>query len=525
MGKAVIVTLTVFLVFTLLIASLFISCTVLCHRRYSNKSRIRDEQRLSPNDNNNFPVDIVVTWVDSSDEIWQNQRNEASVRAFGTMNISTIRYPPKKRSEHELRVCVLSVFRFAPWIRKLFIVTQRPQRPSFLNSDLLSNSQKEKIVIVHHDEIFPDSSDLPTFNSQSIECHLHRIPNLSEHFISTNDDLFFLRHAVAGDYFTKDGEPIVSGDWIFNYNVFYDRKSKLYINNNEGDTDSTFHALSLVKGCLVYNRLHTLMATTKSIMMACDKIFKKELTATSSSQFRHIKPDEQVPPYTLALNYGIAAHLMVSSTNLRLLQDSNGHANNRFLTYCSYKYEPEVLSFIENTVLSQPPRREYMVGIDEKKPVLLVLAQCSDELVFGASFLLLLKNPMIITVLVDTPAKRILELENVIAKLKMDGGDITLIKTPQQLLVPNSTNAFHKGEKLPNFLSKLASKHSIGAIISYDSAQSEASHRKRIQYQGCNRVACDAAQLSAVPFFTFEMKNSQENIFNNQKNRLLRNYY
>ena len=522
MGKAVIVTLIVLLVFTLLIASLFISCTVLCHRRYSNKSLIRDEQRLSPNDNNNFPVDMVVTWVNSSDEIWQNQRNEASVRAFGKISVSSIRYPPKERSEHELRVCVLSVFRFAPWIRKLFIVTQRPQKPSFLNSDLLSKDQKEKIVIVHHDEIFPDCSDLPTFNSQSIECHLHRIPNLSEQFISTNDDLFFLRHAVVGDYFTKEGLPIVAGDWLFNYNVFYDRKSKLYINNNEGDTDATFNALSLMKGCLVYNRLHTLMATTTSIMMACDKIFNKELVATSSSKFRHIKPDEQVPPYTVAVNYGVAAHLMVCSTNLRLLQDSNGHANNRFLTYCSYTYEPEVLSFIENTVLSPPPHREYMVGIDKQKPVLLVVAQCGDELVFG-SYLLLLKNPVIITVLVDTPAKRILELENLIAKVNLDGGNITLIKTPP-LLVPN-TNAFQKGEKITLFLSELASNHNVGAIVSYP-AQSEAScHRKRIQYQGCNRVACDAARLREVPFFTFEMKNSQETLFNNQKNRLLQNYY
>jgi len=57
----------------------------------------------------------------------------------------------------------------ASWVRNVFIVTNG-QVPSWLNS---SNS---RVRIIRHDEIFPDPSHLPTFNSFAIELHLHNIP-------------------------------------------------------------------------------------------------------------------------------------------------------------------------------------------------------------------------------------------------------------------------------------------------------------------------------------------------------------
>ena len=40
-----------------------------------------------------------------------------------------------------------------------------------------------------HREII-EQEYLPTFNSHVIEANLHKIPNLSEHFIYFNDDVF-----------------------------------------------------------------------------------------------------------------------------------------------------------------------------------------------------------------------------------------------------------------------------------------------------------------------------------------------
>ena len=60
---------------------------------------------------------------------------------------------------------------FAPWIRHIYIVTNG-QIPTWLNI------KNQNISVISHNEIFPDKSHLPTFNSMAIEVHLHRIAGL-----------------------------------------------------------------------------------------------------------------------------------------------------------------------------------------------------------------------------------------------------------------------------------------------------------------------------------------------------------
>ena len=60
---------------------------------------------------------------------------------------------------------------FAPWIRKIWIVTNG-QHPTWLDQDNIH------IEVVPHHKIFPNKDDLPTFNSRAIESHLHQIPGL-----------------------------------------------------------------------------------------------------------------------------------------------------------------------------------------------------------------------------------------------------------------------------------------------------------------------------------------------------------
>ncbi len=83
---------------------------------------------------------------------------------------------------------------YAHFIRKVFIVTNG-QIPSFLN---LNNTRLE---VVSHEIIFRDKTDLPSFNSNGIEVHLHRIPNLSRYFIYLNDDFMFNSDAKVEDFF------------------------------------------------------------------------------------------------------------------------------------------------------------------------------------------------------------------------------------------------------------------------------------------------------------------------------------
>jgi UDP-N-acetylglucosamine-lysosomal-enzyme len=82
----------------------------------------------------------------------------------------------------------------APYIRKVFIVTNG-QVPIFLN---LNNTRLE---VVSHEAIFRDKTDLPVFNSNAIEVHLHRIPNISRYFIYMNDDFLFNSDSKIEDFF------------------------------------------------------------------------------------------------------------------------------------------------------------------------------------------------------------------------------------------------------------------------------------------------------------------------------------
>eukprot|EP00794_Sanderia_malayensis_P020317 gene20317-22316_t len=95
----------------------------------------------------------------------------------------------------ELKYSLRSVDKYAPWIRKIFIVTNG-QIPSWLNLD------HPRIKIITHEELFLNKSHLPTYSSPAIEAHIHRIPGLSKKFIYMNDDVFFGDYIWPDDFYT-----------------------------------------------------------------------------------------------------------------------------------------------------------------------------------------------------------------------------------------------------------------------------------------------------------------------------------
>jgi hypothetical protein len=105
------------------------------------------------------------------------------------------------RSRNELLYSLRSIYQFAPFVNHIYIVTFS-QKPKWLKPH-------PKITIVDHKEIFKESSDLPTFNSQAIEANLHHIPNLSECYIYFNDDVFLGARVRATDFFCKNGQSKV----------------------------------------------------------------------------------------------------------------------------------------------------------------------------------------------------------------------------------------------------------------------------------------------------------------------------
>lgn len=140
-----------------------------------------------------FDVDVVYTWVNDKDPKWvekKNQYTNSHAACEGSTNQARF------ENHNELYYSVLSVKRFLPWVRNIYIVTDN-QRPEWLKDG-------DNIFIIDHREII-DAQYLPTFNSHVIEAHLHKIQGLAENFIYFNDDVMVARPLKKEHFFRRNG--------------------------------------------------------------------------------------------------------------------------------------------------------------------------------------------------------------------------------------------------------------------------------------------------------------------------------
>lgn len=144
------------------------------------------------------PVDLVYLWVNGNDPEWRKRRSLFSGCSYSDVGMND---ESRYNDNGELKYSLRSAEIYAPWIRNIFIVTDN-QVPEWLDI------KNEKIKIIDHQEILPPEA-LPTFNSNVIEHALFKIPGLSEHFLYSNDDMFFNRAVSKEDFFTSEGKPIV----------------------------------------------------------------------------------------------------------------------------------------------------------------------------------------------------------------------------------------------------------------------------------------------------------------------------
>ncbi len=144
-------------------------------------------------------IDLVYSWVDGSDtELLEDVDRYAEREEH--------RNPERTRDLHDLlRFSLRSAQKFVPWVRRVFLITRRPQVPQWLDRS------NPKITVVHHDELDGFVPYLPTFNSTAIESFVHKVPGLSEHFIYMNDDFLFGAPNAWTDYLTTDGKHRVFG--------------------------------------------------------------------------------------------------------------------------------------------------------------------------------------------------------------------------------------------------------------------------------------------------------------------------
>lgn len=132
-------------------------------------------------------VDLVISYVDNSNNEWKYNCSKytktADARFF-------------RVGKNQLRYVLRSVEQNLPFINQVFLIVQnKSEVPDYIDT--------EKVRVVTHDTFIPKKY-LPTFNINTILTFLAEIPDLSEHFIYTEDDIFILNELTVDDFFVKD---------------------------------------------------------------------------------------------------------------------------------------------------------------------------------------------------------------------------------------------------------------------------------------------------------------------------------
>ncbi|MFP7760016.1 stealth family protein [Marisediminicola sp. LYQ85] len=219
-----------------------------------------------------FDIDIVFSWVDGTSIEWQRARaKRMESYVVGEGDDAEARF----RQIDELKYALRSVHLFAPWIRRIFIVTDSPV-PRWLDDH-------EGVTIVRSEDFFVDPSVLPTHNSHAIEAQLHHIPGLSEHFLYSNDDMFFGRRVAPDMFFSPGG-----------LTKFIEAPTRIGLGDSNPDR-SGFENGARVNRRLLAERFgrvttrhleHAATPLRKSVLFELEREFSEDFTRTSASAFR-----------------------------------------------------------------------------------------------------------------------------------------------------------------------------------------------------------------------------------------------
>jgi len=262
------------------------------------------------------PIDIVVAWVDGSDPALRQKRlrfldSNKSVTHPGAAQT-------RFHSLNEVEYCVLSILKFASFIRNIFIVTDQ-QDPKIDQAVKRYFPQRLKdIRIVDHTEIFEGYEKyLPTFNSICISNMLWRIKGLSDQFVYFNDDIFLLREVSPSDWFIN-GKPVLRGKWRFPpyERLFWDEmKEKLQLifsskEKNERAASFQVNQWNAPKKLgfrwRYFRSGHTPLAMRKNILATYFKTYPERLENNIAHRFRN---------YNQFNTVALANHLEILSGN------------------------------------------------------------------------------------------------------------------------------------------------------------------------------------------------------------------
>lgn len=300
-------------------------------------------------------VDLVYLWVNGNDPKWIAKRDAC----IGGVSKAEVNCKGRFSDNDELRYSLRSIEKNAPWIRRIFIVTDN-QKPEWLDTS------NPKVRIVDHTEIMP-AECLPCFNSRIIEHHLHLIPGLAEHFLYANDDMYINKPVTPETFFGEDGLPIIR----FNRRPF--RKLTLILRAKLlGKPMSNYmHAIQNAAS-LVERRYgkyyggkthHNIDAYLKSTYQHTREVFDKEISATLSNHVRSSN-DIQRNLYSYVALAEKQAHLnyVNQHTSFRF------HIDNRKLYEKFKRYKPMLFCMNDSQYANDEDRKLVAVFLNKLFP-------------------------------------------------------------------------------------------------------------------------------------------------------------
>lgn len=244
------------------------------------------------------PLDLVFAWYNHTDPTRQElirKYNPSGEHTYGT-----------EPNRLEIMLSLASVQRFAPWVRRVYIVVP-PGQGGGLPLHLLAPALLDKIQLVEESEFIP-ARFLPTFSSIVVESFLHAIPGIAEHFLYMMDDVLFgapFSRELAfsstpgiGNVFLMDWPWLTQhpDKWgtLWSW-PFYNTGELLRQTFGEKPARLGWHAGYML---------------TKTAYRVTWALYGEELNRTVQHKFRAYKPWDQ--------GGDIVAHLLVQHTALRL---------------------------------------------------------------------------------------------------------------------------------------------------------------------------------------------------------------
>ena len=301
-------------------------------------------------------VDLVYLWVDGNDPQWMAKRN---VFKENVEDNSESTGKGRFVSNDELKYSLRSAEKYAPWIRKIYIVTDN-QIPEWLDTT------NPKIKIIDHKNIIPEDC-LPCFNSTVIEYFIYKIPDLSEHFLYANDDMFFGATVSPDYFFYKDEYPIIRltrkifGKLRIKYKTLKGKKFTIY---RKKIINSSFLVEKMFGKYYSGIPHHNIDAYKKSdYQTAIEKIFNNYVKSSKYHRFRNVEDLHRsiISYYVLAINHGHIKYVN-KKDSIRIA------VNNLNFLEILKKYKSQLFCINDDQYVSDNDRKRIKPSLEELFP-------------------------------------------------------------------------------------------------------------------------------------------------------------